>query len=193
MGELDENGMHCNWALYSYSIFATMAIEVDFSCMMGLGRQKDHSTALLRRQKVFSQLALCDSVCRRPTYTEFAFCHTTRLLTLTKEMVNALRDYQCSLIRSNYILAIEFSCNFNFSTDLQCIHNSRFKKAHIAHLVFVLGCWQAKIRTRIHRYRVPPSLATCIILRRLATPARWIDLQELFGIHVSQRFELFGR
>eukprot|EP00171_Calliarthron_tuberculosum_P004409 IDg4409t1 len=42
-----------------------------------------------------------------------------------------------------------------------------------------------------NRYSVSPLLAACVLLRRMATPCRWRDLELQFGKHASQLSEIF--
>ena len=58
-------------------------------------------------------------------------------------------------------------------------------------LVAVMGWPSSRTCTRRNRYSCNPLIATCVILRRLAAPARWSDLEELFGKHASQLSEIF--
>lgn len=48
-----------------------------------------------------------------------------------------------------------------------------------------------KVRTGRNRYWCDSILATCVVLRRLASPARWVDLEVYFGKHRSQLSEIF--
>jgi hypothetical protein len=50
---------------------------------------------------------------------------------------------------------------------------------------------EGKRATSRNRYAVTPMLACCVVLRRLATPARWSDLEHLFGKHAPQLSEIF--
>lgn len=45
--------------------------------------------------------------------------------------------------------------------------------------------------TERNRYNCHPFVATCIFLRRLAYPCRWVDLASMFGMHSSQLSEVF--
>jgi nuclease HARBI1 len=53
----------------------------------------------------------------------------------------------------------------------------------VPRLVDVIG-WVSG-RTRRNRYRCEPLVAICILLRRLASPCRWADLEVVFGKHAS--------
>jgi hypothetical protein len=51
--------------------------------------------------------------------------------------------------------------------------------------------WSPRVRTSRNRYRCDATTATCIVLRRLATPFRWEDVELEFGIRVSALSEVF--
>ncbi|CDF35085.1 unnamed protein product [Chondrus crispus] len=72
---------------------------------MGRGRKKDHRAALVRRQKVLSQVAFCNSVCRRSTFADSAFCHNTATLALAMKIAHAIKDYRhyCTCLRRVYV------------------------------------------------------------------------------------------
>ena len=51
--------------------------------------------------------------------------------------------------------------------------------------------WKREITTR-NRHMCSPLLVTCVVLRRLTTPARWGDMEMLFGKHGGQLSEIFS-
>lgn len=155
------------------------------------GRQKDYRTSLLRRQKVHLQVALCHSARRRSRFEDSEFCQTKTTVALAVKFSHALTDYHFSMMRNKRISELDFSFNFNAFTNLDCLHHFRFEKRHVSDLVSVMGWPPTKLRTTRNRYRVTPILATCTVLRRLSAPARWRDLEELFGKHGPQLSEIF--
>jgi hypothetical protein len=97
----------------------------------------------------------------------------------------------CYLRRSNRISASLFSFNFNALSDRDCLSNFRFCKRDITRLL-VAFAWPVNVTcTRRSRYAVSPLLGICVGLRRLCTPSRWRDLEELFGKLSSQLSEIF--
>ena len=160
---------------------------------MGRRRQKDHRTYLLRHQKVISKIAFCNSVRRRSTLADWAFRQPKTTFSLAMKSSHALNDYHYSMMRIKRISELDFSFNFNAFTKLDCLHHFRFEKAHIGHLVSVMGWPETTLRTERNRYRVNPILATCIVLRRLATPSRWKDLEEYLGNMARSFQKCFGR
>jgi hypothetical protein len=51
--------------------------------------------------------------------------------------------------------------------------------------------WSPRVRTSRNRYRCDATTATCIVLRRLATPFRWEDVELEFGMRASALSEVF--
>lgn len=45
----------------------------------------------------------------------------------------------------------------------------------------------------LNGYRTTPTLATCFLLHRLAIPARWIDMEALFGKFAPQLEKIFRK
>ena len=64
-------------------------------------------------------------------------------------------------------------------------------RADIYRLVPFIAWPEAKHRTKRNRYAVTLPLVTCVVLRRLASPTRWADLELLFGLQTSQLSEVF--
>jgi hypothetical protein len=86
--------------------------------------------------------------------------------------------------------------NINALSGRECLTRYRFKR-HDVGFISDLFPWetsldpQGKMRTMRRRYRVDPVEATAIFLRRLATPSRWVDLQQEFGKHTAALSKLF--
>ena len=58
-------------------------------------------------------------------------------------------------------------------------------------LVPFVGWTTHKLKTTRDRNRTNPILSICIMLRCLATPLRWKELEVEFGRHFSQLCEIF--
>ena len=56
-------------------------------------------------------------------------------------------------------------------------------------MVTAIG-WKKEITTK-NRYMCSPLLVTCVVLRRLTTPACWRDMEMMFGKHGGQLSEIF--
>jgi hypothetical protein len=79
-------------------------------------------------------------------------------------------------------------------SEQQSLLKFRFKKAHIRRLAMEIPYAvddDGFVRTKRRRYKVDVVEATCILLRRLATPCRWADLTIEFGRHSSKLSEVF--
>ena len=57
----------------------------------------------------------------------------------------------------------------------------RFVKSNVIRMMAAVTWAVQKTCTSRNRYRTTQILATCIVLRRLACPARWVDLELMFG------------
>ena len=57
----------------------------------------------------------------------------------------------------------------------------RLVKADVIRMIAAVAWPVQKPCTSRNRYRTTPILATCIVLRRLACPPRWVDLELMFG------------
>jgi len=96
------------------------------------------------------------------------------------------RDLSRSVSRSRAVVCSTFNLNI-FSTE-QSLSLFRFKPADLgraAHLLEVEGGSSRR------RYRAPAVESLCVVLRRLSSPARWWDLEPLFGRSSSSLSEIF--
>jgi hypothetical protein len=86
--------------------------------------------------------------------------------------------------------------NINALSDLQCLQRYRFRRNDVGFIAGLIP-WEngldseGKMRTSQKHYLVDPMESTAIMLRRLATPSRWIDVQIEFGKHRSALSEIF--
>lgn len=103
----------------------------------------------------------------------------------------AERQMALSCIRSNEISNSSFDFNLSMMTDRSCLELFRFNHANLNKIVPLLAWPEAKRRTTRNAYRTTPTIAACVLLRRLATPARWVDLEVLFGKFAAQLAEIF--
>lgn len=96
------------------------------------------------------------------------------------------RDIKMIRTRSMEISSHVF--NINGYSNEACLRDFRFlphELPKISELVDFGG------RTSRNRYICAPMTATCILLRRLAYPTRWADLEHMFGMHKSRPSEVF--
>ena len=96
---------------------------------------------------------------------------------------------RCRKIRLTSFVEHRF-LNFSDAVMLQLF---RFRRADIYRLVPFIAWPEAKHRTKRNRYAVTPLLVTCVVLRRLASPTLWADLELLFGLLTSQLSEVFWK
>lgn len=70
------------------------------------------------------------------------------------------------------------------------LRDFRFTTTEITSRLVDFVAWD-RVRTKRNRYRCDPLLSTCVLLRRLASPARWEDIAEDFGKFPAQLSEIF--
>jgi hypothetical protein len=76
--------------------------------------------------------------------------------------------------------------NINALSDLQCLQRYLFRRNDVGFIAGLIQ-WEngldseGKMSTSQKHYLVDPMESTAIILRRIATPSRWIDVQIEFG------------
>eukprot|EP00171_Calliarthron_tuberculosum_P019568 IDg19568t1 len=97
----------------------------------------------------------------------------------TEDMVEIAR-------RTQHICSATF--NLNRFSEQQCLIDFRFKRSEIPRIAALCG-WTG--RTERNGYICDPVTATCVMLRRLAYPCRWRDLEKDFGMHSSKLSEVF--
>lgn len=75
------------------------------------------------------------------------------------------------------------------SSNETCGLEFRFTRAEIPTVCNIVG-WISGVIER-KRYASDSITATCVLLRRLAYPSCWADLEVVFGMHMSQLSEVF--
>jgi len=93
-----------------------------------------------------------------------------------------------SLQRSERVSAVAF--NLNAFSQQEALNNFRFFVPDLGRLSSLLDL-QVDVSRR--RYNVSPIECLAIVLRRLASPSRWTDLELLFGRSASSLSEIFCR
>lgn len=99
------------------------------------------------------------------------------------------RHERLLLTRSLRIALHEF--DLDAIDDRTALREFRFPVSEIKNRVVSLIGWGLRQHTSRNRYLCDATLATCVVLRRLASPARWEDLEPLFGKHRAQLSEIF--
>jgi len=69
------------------------------------------------------------------------------------------------------------------------LSNFRFLPEEVASISNLMG-WEAG-KTKRSGYRCHPLTASCVVLRRLAYPVQWVDVETTFGMHASALSEVF--
>ena len=100
-------------------------------------------------------------------------------------------NHKLDLSRSQRVSTSCFSFNFNGLSDRDCLMHFLFRKEDIIRMIPVVAWPESVTHTARNGYGMTAILATCILLRRLATPCRWHDLELLFGKHASHLSECF--
>lgn len=79
--------------------------------------------------------------------------------------------------------------NINSLSTKRCLTLFRFRPSQIINVSALTG-WISG-RTKHSRYKVPSFTATCIMLRRLSSLTRWVDMEPMFGMRSSALSEVF--
>lgn len=98
----------------------------------------------------------------------------------------AQREVCLSLARRRRVHATNFNPN-GFSS-VESLSLFRFLPSDVGRLTELL---QIEVSIGEPNYRVTPIECMCIVLRRLASPARWSDLEETFGRSTSATSTIF--
>lgn len=98
----------------------------------------------------------------------------------------AHREVVLSLARTRRVTAARFNLNSFCSSEALSLF--RFLPSDVGRLADLLQVQDAVAMTK---YAVTPVECLCIVLRRLASPARWVGLEELFGRSSSALCTIF--
>ena len=152
---------------------------------MALGRQRDHEKrwSLLQTRR-WRQVVLSLVKRRREN-------SSVHVLSALQKYGEHKREYDRQLQRVRHISQSDFFFNFNSISDSDCVFMFRFRKCDVVRMVQALAWPDAVTFTKRNRYSTNPILSTCIILRRLASPTRWRDMELTFGKRSSQLSEIF--
>ena len=158
---------------------------------MGKARQKDYSKSACEARATVRTALLCAIAKRYRQDKKSAFSSVNCLAEEGASVHVEKMNLSMNLNRRNRISLTCFSFNFNRFSEAECLNWFRFRKGDIIRLVDVAAWPQAKRSTSRNQYHTSPLLRTCVILRRLASPGRWADLEEFFGKHGPQLSEIF--
>lgn len=71
----------------------------------------------------------------------------------------------------------------------QCLIDFRFRQTEIGRIAQLTG-WDGGRKER-NAYRCSGLYARCILLRRMESPCRYRDIEQVFGMHTSALSEIF--
>ena len=110
-----------------------------------------------------------------------------RMLRKLRKLRKSGKDLFKVSTRSAHISSVSF--NLNIYSERAAITDFRFKTTEIPAIARIMN-WHDEPTKRC-RYRCDSTTACCIVLRKLATPCRWYDLEPVFGMHSSKLSEIF--
>ena len=142
-------------------------------------RQQSYTKRVIQRKLRRSSKRLRYSLCGisaglLPIYFARQRCH--------------LRVDHMKLMHRNVAIS-SMTFNLNTYSDLRCLQEFRFRLKEISQISDSIGCHAGN--TRRSAFKCGAVTATCILLRRLAYPCRWVDLELTFGMHSSALSEIF--
>lgn len=141
------------------------------------------------RQKKFARAALLRRVQRERRRVRFCLLLSADLLLelyIAAKLLRAKRDLKKLRIRRRAVRETYFNVNI-FSTE-EALRLFRFRPVDIPRVVRVIDFEGV---TDSRGYRCHPLTATCIMMRRLAYPCRWYDIELLFGMPSQTLSEVF--
>ena len=106
---------------------------------------------------------------------------------LARRASNRKLEYEKTCLRTRTIASNSF--NLNCYSDQDAFHSFSFRVTEIPKISSCMG-WHGNPTKRGH-YRYDAITACCIVLRKLATPCRWYDLETTFRIHSGKLSEVF--
>lgn len=71
--------------------------------------------------------------------------------------------------------------------------NANDEKNDMSRIVPTMSSPAKRRLTSRNSYRACPLLVSCAVLRRIASPARWTDMETLFGCYACKLSELFWK
>ena len=128
---------------------------------------------------------------RRWTNVLSAFSSSSVLLHFSRKVYRNIQQEQNLLARNNRISLTNFSFNFNGYGDYDCMLHFRFIESDVVRMMAAVARPVGKTCTSRNRHRTTPILTTCIVLLRLAFPARWMNLKLMFGKRHPRLSEIY--
>lgn len=142
-----------------------------------------------RRAQLWKHNFLALSTARRRSSTQGL---NVALYSCAANMAEAEVEVSHHLDRTSKIWLTYFVKNLDMITNESCVAQFRFGHVELNKIIPLL-CWPpAKVKTNGNQYSFNPTLAKCVVLRRLETSTRWYDLEPLFGKFSAQISEIFS-
>ena len=160
-------------------------------------QQDDEGTPPRSYHEVYRASSIAKECCflaigkRRNMQVESTLTSTDSIMRVAYTALRERKEVGLLLNGRRRISSSAFNVNFNCLTDGDALPHSRFCKRDIIRMISAVAWLLQKIITKGNRFSVTPLLATCFTLRRLASPARWKDLDILFGKHASQLSDIY--
>lgn len=111
------------------------------------------------------------------------------LLFCFKQYIHWRKEFSAHLNRTTAISMTRFDIVFSNLSDEDSLSFFRFRKKEIKKIAAILV--EDKWSTVRNQYSTTPLLSLCVVLRRMATPFRWRDVERFFGKHSSHVSEIF--
>lgn len=159
---------------------------------MGRGRLRDNN-----RQKTISRLRRYSSIAlpilrSRSIDPSCAVGGNAMLLSWAAAVQNHQQEKNRYELRRRSITLHSFvEHRLPLLTDHVCLTLFRFRRIDLQRMTRALAWPPTSSHTSRNRYGVCPILSACVVLRRMASPARWHDLETLFHLHTSHLSEIF--
>lgn len=158
---------------------------------MAGGHQRDHTKkkADWSRRRWKAVCALLSN--RRGSECFSGTCSSLALISAKKSYHRLYLEYSRFLYEARFISFTNFPAAFHDMKNLACLELFRFKKIDIGRMFIAVGWPTCKFRTSRKRYRCDPLLVTCVILRFMSAPKRWVDIETLLVKKISCISELY--
>lgn len=99
----------------------------------------------------------------------------------------AEKDERCYLARRRHVRSVYF--NLNIYNEEQSLKDFRFRTFEVGIIAQLIGFTGGQ--TERSEYYCDDITAACVVMRRLAAPCRWHDLETTFGLRVCALSEVF--
>lgn len=147
-------------------------------------RQKDHFQTVVRTRALSTSTILQNIIQTRNE--SCAFSSSACLCWIARNYVQPINYLPNHLHRTKSISGTDVTFNFNAISEAAYLLHLRFQKPHLLQLVQVMGWPHNRMHTNHNRNGLKPILACFVVLRWLAAPAHWRDLEDILRKHGPQ-------